>query len=102
MPEPSNDEFGAYVAALERGSIIAAADCGKTEQISPCGGMLYRTQAYTHAGVDAISTKLKKLDIPPEKFRVATIVGWCLRFVASFPLRSKTRAEQPNISAEWN
>ena len=57
---------------------------------------------HTHAGVDALTKRLRKHQAPTAKYRIATIAGWCLRFAASFPQRSGIVATAPTTSAEWN
>lgn len=91
-------------ATARRGSIVAAAGCGKTEQIALAtklaeGRRLILT--HTHAGVDAIRARLAKLDVPSAKFRVDTIAGWSLRYAASFPKTSGLRHFDPRADA-WN
>lgn len=105
MLDASDDQIGQLAANLTRGSIVAAAGCGKTEQIaravalSNCRRLIL---THTHAGVDAISKRLKVLRVPKEKYRVDTIAGWCLRFSASFPKRSGIAEVAPRSMAEWN
>lgn len=105
MLESPDNTLSLYISGLERASIVAAAGCGKTEQIAravACSSHRRLILTHTHAGVDAITARLKKLSVPSEKFKVETIAGWCLRFATSFPLRSKIKARQPTSSAEWN
>lgn len=104
MLESPDNTLSLYISGLERASIVAAAGCGKTEQIARAVACLSHRRlilTHTHAGVDAITARLKKLSVPSEKFKVETIAGWCLRFATSFPLRSKIKAQQPTSSAEW-
>lgn len=105
MLESPENTLSLYISGLERASIVAAAGCGKTEQIAravACSGQRRLILTHTHAGVDAITARLNKLSVPSDKFKVETIAGWCLRFAASFPLRSKIKAIRPTTSAEWN
>lgn len=105
MLEAPDNTLSLYISGLERASIVAAAGCGKTEQIAravACSSHRRLILTHTHAGVDAITARLKKLSVPSEKFKVETIAGWCLRFATSFPLRSKIKAQRPTSSAEWN
>jgi DNA helicase-2/ATP-dependent DNA helicase PcrA len=93
------------VASLKCGSVIAAAGCGKTEQIARAtqiadGRRLILT--HTHAGVDALRARLKAHKVPSEKFRIDTIAGWCLRYAASFPNRSSLTCTLPRSDKEWN
>lgn len=95
----------AHLAATVRaGSIVAAAGCGKTEQIARATGITEGRRlilTHTHSGVDAIRLRLKKYKIPTEKYRVDTIAGWCLRYSASFPIRSGLSCNCPK-DKEWN
>src|SRR5712664_1999310 len=89
--EDTGSEIAQLASALRLGSIVAAAGCGKTEQIANAthlsgGRRLILT--HTHAGVDVLRQRLRKLNVPRSKFRLDTIAGWCLRYAASFPARS--------------
>src|SRR5882757_2289462 len=91
LEENADSEIAQLAAAVRLGSIIAAAGCGKTEQIAnaarlSAGRRLILT--HTHAGVDVLRERLKKLNVPKSKYRLETIAGWCLRYAASFPTRS--------------
>lgn len=91
-------------ASVRRGSIIAAAGCGKTEQIVRAlahtnGRRLILT--HTHAGVEVLRHRLKEKKIPEHTFAINTIAGWSLRFAASFPLRSGLAVTEPE-GREWN
>lgn len=103
-PEVDAD-IARLAAGVRRGSIIAAAGCGKTEQIARAVGVSEHRRlilTHTHAGVDALTRRLKKLQIPSGKYRIDTIAGWCLRFAASFPRRSGILSTAPNSTAEWD
>ena len=89
---------------MARGSVVAAAGCGKTEQIARAvqiteGRRLILT--HTHAGVDVLRSRLKRYKVPSDKFRIDTIAGWCLRYSASFPRRSGLSCDSPK-DEEWN
>lgn len=100
-----NDEQTSQLAANVRsGSVVAAAGCGKTEQIARAtqvstGRRLILT--HTHAGVDALRTRLKKRGVPDSKYRIDTIAGWSLRFASSYPVRSGIPVTKPS-GKEWN
>ena len=92
MAKEKPDIEVAKVAITARlGSIIAAAGCGKTEQIANaallCSGRRL-ILTHTHAGVDVLRKRLGKLGVPRNKYRLETIAGWCLRYASSFPGRS--------------
>ncbi|MDJ0946335.1 MAG: UvrD-helicase domain-containing protein [Kiloniellales bacterium] len=104
MSSGDDDQIAETAATVRRGTIIAAAGCGKTEQIAratgiPGGRRLILT--HTHAGVDALRARLKKHGIPDDRFRIDTIASLSLRFAASFPRRSGLTTLQPN-DKEWN
>ncbi len=104
MRDDPEADIAAIAASLTRGSVVAAAGCGKTEQIARAtkiagGRRLILT--HTHAGVDALRSRLKRHKVPSEKFRIDTIAGWCLRYSASFPVRSGLLCNAPK-DEEWN
>lgn len=105
MPDDPDEEVSRLAAALSRGSIVAAAGCGKTEQIARAVAFSERRRlilTHTHAGVDAIGKRLKVRKLPGDKYRIDTIAGWCLRFAAAFPRRSGVAAVAPSSTTEWN
>jgi DNA helicase-2/ATP-dependent DNA helicase PcrA len=100
----NDDDIARLAIGVRRGSIVAAAGCGKTEQIARAVGESDNRRlvlTHTHAGVDAVTKRLRKYQIPTAKYRIATIAGWCLRLAASFPQRSGIAATVPTTSAEW-
>lgn len=105
MLDDPDTEIARLAASLARGSVVAAAGCGKTEQIARAtqiaeGRRLILT--HTHAGVDALRLRLKKHKVPRDKFRIDTIAGWCLRYSVSFPNRSGLADYRPRADREWN
>lgn len=105
MAEVPEGDIAALAACLKHGSIVAAAGCGKTEQIVratqiAAGRRLILT--HTHAGIDVLRARLKKHKVPNDKFRLDTIAGWCLRYGASFPKRSGLKSVEPRTNDEWN
>lgn len=105
MADDADAEIGRLAVSARRGSIVAAAGCGKTEQIARAVGFSDRRRlvlTHTHAGVDALTKRLKKHHVPNDKYRVDTIAGWCLRFAAAFPHRSGIEAVSPSSTAEWD
>ena len=104
MSNDPDEEVARLAACATRASIVAAAGCGKTEQIAKStliaeGRRLILT--HTHAGVDALRTRLKKHAVRSEKFRIDTIAGWSLRYAASFPKRSDLHCAEPRSDEEW-
>src|ERR1039457_4272115 len=103
---PNDDEIAGRIAvSSRRGSLIAAAGCGKTEQIaqataiSDCKRLIL---THTHAGVDAILSRLQKLKVPASKFHLSTIAGWCLQFCRSYPKRSGFDNTVPLAQINWD
>lgn len=96
----------ARLAASQRsGSIVAAAGCGKTEQIVRAtqlseGRRLILT--HTHAGEDALRLRLSRHHVPNRAFHVETIASWCLRYSSSFPKRSGLVCNTPKSEQEWS
>jgi hypothetical protein len=78
---------------FERGTITAPAGCGKTHLI---GDALVRhgekkpilVLTHTNAGVAALRSKLERASVPASRYRLATIDGWAIRLVKTFPARS--------------
>jgi hypothetical protein len=105
MVERPDTQVAKLVASLKCGSIIAAAGCGKTEQIALAtliaeGRRLILT--HTHAGIDVLRVRLKKHNVPNNKFRIDTIAGWCLRYAGSYPKRSGLTCVEPSTDKEWD
>ena len=102
----NDDDIARLAVSIRRGSIVAAAGCGKTEQIALAVGLSAVRRlilTHTHAGVDALTKRLRtEHHVPPAKYQIDTIAGWCLRFAASFPLRSGIAAVVPTTSAQWD
>jgi DNA helicase-2/ATP-dependent DNA helicase PcrA len=103
---PNDDEnVGRIAVSSRRGSLIAAAGCGKTEQIarataiSDCKRLIL---THTHAGVDAIRNRLQKLKVPTSKFHISTIAGWCLQFCRSYPKRAGFDNTVPLPLINWD
>lgn len=91
----ADDEVTRAAAAATKGYVVAAAGCGKTEQIARAtkissGRRLVLT--HTNAGADALKARLDRLGVPRRQYRVDTIAGWSLRFSQAFPVRSSLGA----------
>ena len=98
-------EIANLVASLKCGSVVAAAGCGKTEQIVRAtqiaeGRRLILT--HTHAGVDALRKRFITHKVESKKFRVDTIAGWCLLYAISFPKWSGLSCAVPKNDKEWS
>jgi len=77
------------VLSSERGLIVAPAGCGKTHLITDVLKVKptkpYLVLTHTTAGVAALKQRLKRLAVPNEHYRVATIDGWALKVANMFP-----------------
>ena len=78
---------------IDRGSVTAPAGCGKTQLIADTLGldngpkpMLILT--HTNAGTAALRLRLQRAGVPSSTYRVATIDGFAMRLIGTFPLRS--------------
>jgi DNA helicase-2/ATP-dependent DNA helicase PcrA len=104
MPDGVDIDYAALAAGLACGSIVAAAGCGKTEQIGEATRLAKRRRlilTHTHAGVDVLRARMKKLNVPSANFHIDTIAGWCLRYAVSFPKISKVKISVPATDGEW-
>lgn len=100
-----DEEIARLAVSLRRGSIVAAAGCGKTEQIARAVGISAQRRlilTHTHAGVDALTRRLKKHRISGDRYRIDTIAGWCLRVAAAFPQRSGIVVTLPTTHDDWD
>lgn len=83
---------------------MAPAGCGKTYEIvqaakaAPSRRLIL---THTHAGVDVLRGRLRSAAIPQDKYQVDTIAAWCLKYAASFPIRSGIQHLEPD-DADWN
>jgi DNA helicase-2/ATP-dependent DNA helicase PcrA len=105
MPEDVDDDLAEKVCALRMGSVVAAAGCGKTEQIVKATSLGYGRRlilTHTHAGVDALRKRLKDQGVPPSQYSVETIAGWSLRYAASYPRRSGLSNSTPKGDQGWS
>lgn len=79
--------------AIDRGSVTAPAGCGKTHLIAEA---LVRHRSakpvlvltHTNAGVAALRGRLDRLRVARSRYRLATIDGFAMRLIATFPMRS--------------
>lgn len=111
MPELSQEEVTAIIRASKSGSVIAAAGCGKTEQIvrtvkaiSDDSTVSKRCLILTHtyAGVDVLQKRLRRLDVPASAYRLDTIASWSLRFTAAYPKTSEINNVNPQSNKDWS
>lgn len=92
------------VLGARRGYVIAPAGCGKTELIADSVAASDRRNlvlTHTHAGVGALRARLRAKGVPPRRFSVETITGFCLRFAASYPTSSGWSQDKPT-GKQWD
>ncbi len=78
----------AELAGLNRGTVVAAAGCGKTDLVARATALLDTRQlilTHTNSGVEALRRRLRRLGVPNDRVSVDTIDGWCLKYVYSYP-----------------
>lgn len=96
----------AMLACAPRAFVSAAAGCGKTHLISEAvclhGTRRDLVLTHTHAGVDAIRSKMRLLKNGSMKFVVDTIAAWALRYASAFPQTSGLPTPQPKTKDEWD
>ena len=78
---------------IRRGLIVAPAGCGKTHTIISAlcrhsGTKPILVLTHTNAGVAALRRRLADFHVPRSAYRLATIDGWAMRLIATFPARS--------------
>lgn len=76
-----------------RGAVTAPAGCGKTQLIADAlrrhqGKLPALVLTHTNAGVGALTTRLQRLSVPSDRYRVSTIDGFAMRVAGKFPRRS--------------
>lgn len=94
----AEDLLGAGNAA-----VVAPAGHGKTELITKIAAVGRRTLilTHTHAGVNAIRTRLKRYGVPGSSVAVDTIAGWSMRYANAFPGIAEPPEGMPE-GAEWD
>lgn len=80
------------LANSERGYLIAAAGCGKTHIIAEAIAKHATTRqlvlTHTHAGVNSLQKRLKKLGAKSNQHTVDTIASFALRYALAYPVTS--------------
>jgi hypothetical protein len=79
--------------SIVRGAVTAPAGCGKTQLIIDAlvrhpGPKPILVLTHTNAGVAALRGRLERASVPSRVYRLATIDGWSMRLVRTFPARS--------------
>lgn len=82
----------ADLLAIDRSTVTAPADCGKTHLISQAlarhaGPKPILVLTHTNAGVAVLRSRLDKAGVRPSHYRLTTIDGWCMRLLTLFPKR---------------
>lgn len=93
------------LARCGRGLVVGPAGCGKTRLIAESVGYATGRQlvlTHTHAGVDALRTKLTAFGIPSAKYRVTTIDSLALCFTNAFPRLADWDCPYPSDNEEWS
>jgi hypothetical protein len=107
---PAN-EITRLINETSAGSVVAAAGCGKTEQIALAVAALSMTEAgttrpliltHTFAGVDVIRKRLSKMKVSEKSYQLDTIASWSLRFANAYPTTSKISTPSPVTNDEWD
>ena len=79
---------------IDYGLVVAPAGCGKTHLITdalqaPAAEKPVLVLTHTNAGVAALRHRLSRLNIERRSYSLATIDGWALRLVSTFPQRAE-------------
>lgn len=79
--------------SVDRGSVTAPAGCGKTQLIADNLAQHRDPKpvlvlTHTNAGAAALRSRLQRARVPTSAYRVATIDGFAMRLISTFPTRS--------------
>jgi hypothetical protein len=79
--------------AIKRGAITAPAGCGKTHLIAEAllrhnGSKPILVLTHTNSGLAALRGRLDRAGVSRPRYRLATIDGWAMRLISTFPMRS--------------
>lgn len=105
------EEITHLINSTRAGSVVAAAGCGKTEQIARAVAAVYaegtttsRPLILTHtfAGVDVIRKRLVEMNVPSKGYQLDTIASWSLRFASAYPVTSKISKPSPVTDDDWD
>ncbi len=87
-----------------KGYVIAPAGFGKTHLIAmavKAGTQRQLVLTHTYAGVNALKSKMKSLDVPQSRYHVDTIASWALRICLAYPHNSGWNIDRPD-GQEWS
>ena len=78
---------------IGRGLVIAPAGCGKTQLVTDAlarhdGAKPILVLTHTNAGVAALRGRLEKMGVKPAAYRAATLDGFAIRLISTFPQRA--------------
>lgn len=81
------------LSAIPHGLVIAPAGCGKTQLITDAlarhsGTKPILVLTHTNAGVAALRGRLEKAGVKPAVYRAATLDGFAIRLISTFPQRA--------------
>lgn len=92
-------------AKQSRAVIVAPAGCGKTELIARATAHCHSRQlilTHTHAGVDSLRAKLRRLGISTSGYLVETIHSFALRYASAYPKLSSIQNIKPETSEDYS
>ena len=86
-------EYEIDLLEVNRGLVVAPAGCGKTELIARAvrrhsGSKPILVLTHTNAGVAALRHRLDTAGVGRSRYRLATIDGWAMRLISTFPVRA--------------
>ncbi len=86
--------------------LVAPAGYGKThvitEAVTFSEGKPQLILTHTHAGVDAIKGRLRRLGVASKKYHVETIDGWALKWAHAYPYLCQINAEECLLEIDWD
>jgi len=100
---PNDDRYKQF-AQERRAVVVAPAGCGKTELIARAVALCPSKQlvlTHTHAGVDALRTRLRRIGVSPSHYNVETIHSFALRYAAAYPKSSSVKNIKPRANEDY-
>lgn len=98
------DYLPGHFAQQRRAALIAPAGCGKTELIARAVGCCKSRQlvlTHTHAGVDSLRARFRKLGTPSSRYHVATLHSFALRYASAYPKTSAIATVEPKERQDY-